>query len=629
VHREWNKRRIVGRRFASSHPVQFRNISYYRPALKQLSENNRALIIAFADEIRAGRYPFLGCDTAELGARPKWNLDFIAGREWPYVPSTGLGYIRHDGSDVKVPWELSRLQFLPVLGKAWALTHEEAYREAVKNILSDWIASNPAGMGINWTVAMEAALRGISICLALNLLSPFSAGEQAWLANVTRSLAQHLLYIEANIEFSHLLTSNHYLSDIIGLYCLSLFLDGKGMAARRRQYRQRIEAEMQRQVYADGGDYEASVGYHLLVTQLFTTALLLMRAQSPVSPASPFIDRLRLMFRFLNVLATSSGELPHVGDCDDGRTELLADDLRQMMQFPVAERNSLRVPQLLGLGRKLFGEGAGPEDDAAWYGLTATAPYSKPGVDPASAQPTRVLPISGIAVMRHGTAELLFLAVPNGISGKGSHTHNDKLSVILRLDGQEVLCDPGTGCYTRDAATRNCFRRTAAHNTLLIDRTEQNRLSASPSQLFALGNEAAVSPIECARDSGGSLLRASHTGYRSLGLTHTRTVCAIQGEQAFVLEDTLSGEGIHDVELNFQLAPKQDATIAISEQGILCCVSGARQLQLTVTAPVSLQACIEPALISRTYGCTNPAAKIRIWGRGVFPLVITTRFSWA
>jgi len=50
------------------------------------------------------------------------------------------------------------------------------------------------------------------------------------------------------------------------------------MAARRREYRHRIEVEMTRQVYEDGGDYEASTGYQVLVTQLFTTALLLMRS---------------------------------------------------------------------------------------------------------------------------------------------------------------------------------------------------------------------------------------------------------------------------------------------------------------------------------------------------------------
>jgi hypothetical protein len=351
--REWNRRRIVGR-LRRPGRAKFRNVPYYRPELQSLSDQSRALIIAFADEIRAGRYPFLSYGTVELGTLPNWNLDFVSGREWPRVQFQRCEYVRQDGSDVKVPWELSRLQFLPVLAKAWVLTRKEAYRDTTKNILSDWIARNPVGIGVNWTVAMEAALRGISICLALNLLCPFSAVEQAWLAGVARSLVQHLLYIEANIEFSHLLTSNHYLSDLVGLYCLSLFLDGQGMAARRREYRQRIEREMRRQVYEDGGDYEASIGYQVLVTQLFTTALLLMRAE-PFTPGPGFVERLAMMFRLLNTIATPSGELPQVGDCDDSRSELLVDDLQQMILYPMAERNSLRVPHLLGLGRKLFG----------------------------------------------------------------------------------------------------------------------------------------------------------------------------------------------------------------------------------------------------------------------------------
>src|SRR5262249_39686699 len=125
-----------------------------------------------------------------------------------------------------------------------------------------------------------------------------------------------------------------------------------------------------KQVREDGADYESSMGYHVLVTQLFTTAFLLMRAERNHPAAAAFTERLRLMFRFLETLANSSGELPHVGDCDDGRTELLLDDLHQMLLVPLHERNSLRISHLLGLGQQLFGEGRGSGDDAAWYGLT-------------------------------------------------------------------------------------------------------------------------------------------------------------------------------------------------------------------------------------------------------------------
>src|SRR5258706_9645974 len=518
--RGWRKRRILAR---IEHPgdVKFRYIPYYDRDLQCLSEHTKTLIVAFADEIQAGRYPFLGYGTVDLGTRPKWNIDFVSGQEWPYVRSECRDCIRHDGSDVKVPFELSRLQFLPILGKAHVLTGDESYRVAAKELLTHWIQSNPVPLGVNWTIAMEAALRAMSICFLLNLLSPLRPEEQPWLGTVTRSLAQHLCYIEANIEFSHLLTSNHYLSDIVGLYSLSMFLDGEGMAARRCEYRQRIETEMARQVYEDGGDYEASTGYQVLVTQLFTTALLLMRSESaaPVTPA--FVTRLRMMFQFLNTVASTSGELPHVGDCDDGRTELHVDDLGQMIHRPIAERNSLKVSHLLGLGQRLFGIGAGPGDDAAWYGLTDTTqiPQPQPQIDLGSSSPIKILPKSWIGILQHGSAELLFFAIPNGIFGKGSHTHNDKLSFVLRVDGQEVLCDSGTGCYTREIATRNRFRSTAAHNTLMIDGTEQNRIDTGPLAAFILGNEASVSPMQEGREAGASFLPPSPPGCSPLGAT--------------------------------------------------------------------------------------------------------------
>jgi Heparinase II/III-like protein/Heparinase II/III N-terminus len=629
AHREWNKRRILSRLERPGH-LKFRSVPYYNPDLRTLGEDSRALIVSFADEIRAGRYPFLGYGTVELGTRPKWNFDFISGTAWPYLRRECRECIRHDGSDVKVPYELSRLQFLPVLGKAHVLTGEESYRGAAKDLLSHWIRSNPVPLGVNWTLAMEAALRAMSICFLLNLLSPIRREEEPWLASVTRSLAQHLLYIEANIEFSHLLTSNHYLSDIVGLYCLSAFLDGEGMAARRCKYRQRIEAEMVQQVYEDGGDYEASTGYHVLVTQLFATALLLMRAERSAPPAPAFVGRLRMMFQFLNAVASPSGQLPQVGDCDDGRTELLVDDLQQMILYPVSERNSLRVASLLGLGQLLLGEGVGPGDDAAWYGLNASnpVPYSEPHINPGSAGPTRILPKSGIGILKHGSAELLFFAIPNGIFGKGSHTHNDKLSFVLRVAGKEVLCDSGTGCYTKDVATRNRLRSTAAHNTLLVDGQEQNHIDARPLGLFIIGNEAAVSSMQAGREVQGYFLRASHTGYSSLGVMHTRTIRVVEGELAIVIEDELKGDGVHDFELNLHLAPNRNAELTATENGILCRITGDRQVQLIVAGPDCIQASVQPSPVSATYGVTVPAVSVRFRGRAAVPTRITTRISW-
>src|SRR5260370_2497446 len=115
--RAWKKSRILGRLEHPGH-VEFRNVPYYNPDPLALSEHSRALIVAFADEIRAGRYPFLGDGTAELGTRPMWNFDFLSRAQRPYMRSERRAGIRYDGPATQARSQLSRLQFLPVLRTA-------------------------------------------------------------------------------------------------------------------------------------------------------------------------------------------------------------------------------------------------------------------------------------------------------------------------------------------------------------------------------------------------------------------------------------------------------------------------------------------------------------------------------
>src|SRR6266849_1684359 len=315
--KRWRQIHLPGRLARTGCPVVFRPARYYRPQLGALHETGRAAILQYADTVCGGQIPWLAYGPVQLGFPPRWNFDFVSGGAWPQAAADTIQLVRHDGSDVKVPWELSRLQFLPVLGKAWRLTSETRYLGAGRDLLSDWIQKNPVGVGVNWTIAMEAALRAISICLFLELADPLSEEKGEWMSNVTQSLWQHLLFIEAHNEFSHFARSNHYLSNIVGLFCLSSFLHGPGMDQRRQMYRNLVEQEMFKQVYEDGGDFEASSGYHVLVLQMFTSAFLLMRSQG-VQPAGEFSTRLRHMYGFLGALADQRARVPHFGDCDDG-----------------------------------------------------------------------------------------------------------------------------------------------------------------------------------------------------------------------------------------------------------------------------------------------------------------------
>jgi len=624
----WDRRRALVALQSKAYQVRIRHVGYFEPHPQSCSAASRHVILGVGDLLVDGRFPFLGYDTVALGIPPAWNRDFVSGKDWPQIDASRIKIVRHDGSDVKVPWELSRLQFLPVLAKAHLLTGERRYRDTARTLVSEWIDQNPVGVGVNWTTAMEVALRAISICLLLDLLWPLRQDEQLWLEKVAHSLWQHLLYIEGNLEFSHIVRSNHYISNIVGLFCLSTFLDGPQMESRRRSYQRCVEEEILKQTYEDGGDYEASTGYQILVTQMFTSAFLLMKATG-TSPAAEFVARLRKMYSFAAALADSRDRIPHIGDCDDGRVELSLDDLEQVLSMPVPQRSSLTISNFLGTASALFGDfDRGRFEDATWYGLAPTERAKLSTASSTSTRPPGILlfPQSGAAIVRQEGWEALFFAFPNGGHGKGSHTHNDKLSFVLRLNGEELFGDSGSGVYSRDWVARNRFRSTAAHNTVLVDGTEQNRILPQANYLFVLGDEARVTPIEWQRISDGFVLSASHFGYHELRVTHSRRLTLTAGH--VVIEDILDGTGEHQFELNLHVSPGWKMEPQSSEGKVLSLrLEGASSVSMVVTAPAHLKLEVRPAPISRSYGSSFSASCMCVRGRSTLPLTIVTQIA--
>jgi hypothetical protein len=601
-------------------PIIFRPLGYYQVQRDFVSEHARKAVLTYADAILRGEYPLMGYGAPHLGGNPDWHCDWVSGKSWPIEDSERMQIVRHDGSDVKAPWELSRLQFAPVVAKAYVLTYDRRYREALRSLLTDWIERNPIGRGVNWTVAMEAALRGISLCLTMELLWPFSGEEKPWLDQMTSSLWQHLRFIETHSEFSFLVRSNHYLSNIVGLTTLSAYLHGPGMRRRLHRYARAVNREILLQTYPDGGDCEASTGYHVLVAQMFLHSLLVQQRSGCVI-ASEFEGRLRQMFEWISSLADDSWKLPHLGDCDNGRVELLCDDIAQTT-LPAAKRHSLRVGSLCGLASYLLQIPMGGEgEDAVWFGLTTGAHAGRPEQTPVS-----VMPDSGIAVLRSGEASVVFCAMPNGLRGKGSHSHCDKLSIVFRLGAEEVFCDSGSRCYTRSAELRNLDRSTRAHNTLMVDGADQNIVPSDPRLLFQCGNEAIVSRIALS-ESSEMAVRASHQGYSRVGIEHHRTVQLTQ--RLLLVLDELSGTDKHLLELRYILGPEwRVSSDETSGRTVRCVIEGPRRLSLECEAAGPLSLSLVPAEISREYGAFLPASCILIQTAVMLPAKVQTRVQW-
>jgi hypothetical protein len=588
--RRWTFRRAGE---VSDGRVHFRPIGYHQWHRDLASGQSTTDILAYAEAILRGDYPLMGYGSPHLGITPNWHTDWVSGLSWPMHASEKIVVVRHDGSDVKAPWELSRLQFAPLVAQAHVLTGNKTFRAGIKNLLTDWVEQNPPGRGVNWTIAMEAALRGISLCLCLELLWPFAAEEQAWLEQMTVSLWQHLRFIEAHNEFSFLLRSNHYLSNIVGLTTLSAYL---GLEGRREKYARAVQREILLQTYPDGGDREASTGYHVLVAQMALHSLIVQqRCGGFLAPG--FVAHLGRMFQWITALADDAGKLPLLGDCDNGRVELLPEDIAHL-ESP-AGRHSLRINDLCRLASSALPFPAKRNSEVA-----------------------TLLPDSGIAVLRAAPASVIFAAMPNGLAGKGSHTHCDKLSIVFRLGGHEVFCDSGSRCYTRSAELRNLDRSTRAHNTVIIDGADQNALG---DQLFRSGNEAQVSPIVLEGD--GKAARASHQGYGRWNIEHQRTVrlspCSLE------ILDEVRGAGEHSLELRFILGPEWlFYPEMMSAEKITGAIDGPRRLSFLCKAESALDLSVLPAQISRAYGAAVDTHCIRIQTSAKLPATLETRVQW-
>ena len=117
-------------------------------------------------------------------------------------------------------WELNRLGHFITLAHAYALTNDERYSAEFFSQFRSWDEQNPYGRGANWTCAMEVALRAMNLLGAFHVFRHSSYFQVESLQRLLQMFQQHGNYIERNIEFSHLATSNHYLSDLAGLIWL-------------------------------------------------------------------------------------------------------------------------------------------------------------------------------------------------------------------------------------------------------------------------------------------------------------------------------------------------------------------------------------------------------------------------
>lgn len=222
------------------------------------------------------------------GYRPiDWQLDFKSGYRWredTWYRDIQFGHV--PGADVKVPWELARMQHLPTLGIA---THfakaglpgfepTEIYAREFRNQVLDFIATNPPRFGVNWVITMEVAIRIANMLVARDLL--IAAGtefDDDFDLAFRSSVIAHARHIVGNLEWSPQLRGNHYLSNIVGLLFAANFLPCDDEVDAWLAFSvQELISEVAYQFHEDGSNFEASVCYHRFSAEMVLWAFALL-----------------------------------------------------------------------------------------------------------------------------------------------------------------------------------------------------------------------------------------------------------------------------------------------------------------------------------------------------------------
>lgn len=412
-----------------------------------------------------------------------WQLDFKSGYRWrERTWYRAIRFAHQPGVDIKVPWELARMQHLPVLAMAaqYARTGlaefqaAENYAQEIRNQILDFVATNPPGFGVNWFCAMDVAIRIANMLVARDILQSagffFGAEMEAVFAASVRNHARH---IAANLEWAPRFRANHYLADIVGLlYCAAYLPRDVESDLWLHFATLELLREIDYQFHPDGSNFEASICYHRLSAELAIWGLALLDGLVPEEiavlkspriwpgrlppqralPAVAFYaipgsqrygpvppscrERIAAMAVFTRALTRPDGLVTQFGDNDSGRFLVLAGvEQQRALGRPDHPAWCLDHSGFTGAADAFLGQPAAAVD-AELLVLLAQRRSSDEVVEIAASP----VAVGDETVWRE--MQTLALTCPNG-----SRHRSEFLASPGLMDGVSLQRFPGMGCY--------------------------------------------------------------------------------------------------------------------------------------------------------------------------------------
>jgi len=452
-----------------------------------------------------------------LGKKIDWEMNPVDPKLPEYTPEWTYG--------------LNRFAFWRTLGEAYWATGDEKYAREWVAQMTSWIHDEPvpyeAGPGrpCTWRT-IECGIRTAGSWMDAYfyfLGSPSFTSEAHTM--FLKSMREHAIRLAKILVRYPERTGNWLTMECNGLaHVAIMFPEFKESREWLKLAFDRLDLEMDRQIYPDGCQIELTTGYHCVCIHNFLGAARIAKLNGVAVPGD-YMKKLELLYHYLLYVMMPDGTTP-----------------------PLNDGNRVNARRYLAQAAELYGR-----KDFEWAGSNGVR-----GTPPDHT--SHAFRYGGQFVMRSGwQPDDLYLLLDAGPFGAG-HQHEDCLSVYVYGLGRVLVTEPGNYRYDHSKWRRHVLS-TEAHNTILVDGQGQHRRGLKETYIVEepLPNEWSTSD---SLDYAAGTYRWGYGEKRDKSVTHTRHVVFVKPDY-WVVYDVLDGKGRHRLESLYHL----DADEAVVDPG--------------------------------------------------------------
>ncbi|WP_017302670.1 heparinase II/III family protein [Spirulina subsalsa] len=478
----------------------------------------------------------------QINAKEPVTTDFLTKVQCPFVTLTFLNETRTlplpitwNTSEYSRLWQFNLHYFDWIRDRIVTAYQEPELTEKsfleIYAVTTDWILHNPFYSFDGWH-PYTTSLRIVNWTYAIHTFPQLRTSE------ILESLWKQINYLYHNKEY--FAGGNHLLENLRALIIGGLNFNHPKAKKIVQTSLKELAEQLNHQILPDGGHYERSPMYHLIVMNLVGESIACLYSANLSIPAS-ILDSLKKMLEFAQGIRLHNGNYPLWNDAAYKITYSLDETknwIQELLSFssPIPPSDSLSScnPLHLHLLNKNL-ESCSQSSDTKNLNQNPNLilqNQTKNQTNPDSKQHSSSYhaPDTGYSILRNPQGlELGFdygspcpLELP-------PHAHADCLTLDLYYQGQPIIVDTGTSEY-KAGLIREYERSTKAHNTVEIGEQNQSEVWGS----FRVGRKAKPLNIKSGLFDELQWMSAAHNGYdhppiqsihhRWIGLEHTNVI---------------------------------------------------------------------------------------------------------